>query len=640
MLSFVPFRHIGLMWLVFVMACDSSIAKAEAGSPTVAELCRRFRNYDQNRDGVVEIQALKPIAHGGASGGRLLVLVEQRLLERYAGLADLTPHIRRLVADLGAEGYRADAIAIELGHAKIHQDGRYLLALRELLRAVKKKDQLAGVILLGHFPDAYLVRTCNWRRSGTIALHKKQESQKSYENVPYLRRVPEEVACRADVVLADLDGRWEDVYVQPQTQLEAITAVFPDGVPPKEGLCADIERRFVAYEDFFHIADGQLAVREVRGSTGKSAPSILLVDENRDHECGLADRGLLNVIARPDIRVSRLDARDVALRPRRDVVGVDGCGLLDAQGKPRAVRFASKEQVPNWREAIWEPDPQLERRLLVEYLSRNHAFRTRSASVAWRPASFACELRSGYREVCRAADDWKAADPAKADIHGHPSVAQFVDWLRYPAVLRTLRAHSDPQVSQLGKGDIDELDARVGGPAWSWARRGDRLEPSLTAACGNGTINWFLLHTLWENRAIAPEPAFYIHTGCNGISPSGAEKLPYDHPAYGRRQGAESLLFFANGLALVGRAKVYYDEPREFSEVFGQGRTFGDAWAHYYEIESTSPQGGDIGRKRAYYWSVLGDWTLRLARPETNHKSRAGNRSLTSMSRQPVRNSP
>ncbi len=127
------------MWLVLAPAWDPSIAHAETDAPMAVELCRRFRNYDQNGDGVVEIRALAPIAHGGAAGDRLLVLVEQRILEPLDGAEDLGPHIKRLVSDLAAEGYRADAMAVELGHAKIHQDGRYLLALRELLRPSSKK---------------------------------------------------------------------------------------------------------------------------------------------------------------------------------------------------------------------------------------------------------------------------------------------------------------------------------------------------------------------------------------------------------------------------------------------------------------------------------------------------------------------
>lgn len=92
----------------------------------------------------------------------------------------------------------------------------------------------------------------------------------------------------------------------------------------------------------------------------------------------------------------------------------------------------------------------------------------------------------------------------------------------------------------------------------------------------------------------------------------------YDDRRYGLRQGAEALLFFGNGLALVGRAKVFYDEPREFAATLARGETFGAAWARYFAVESEAEKwsrvGGDIGRKRSYFWSVLGDCSLRLAR--------------------------
>jgi hypothetical protein len=111
-----------------------------------------------------------------------------------------------------------------------------------------------------------------------------------------------------------------------------------------------------------------------------------------------------------------------------------------------------------------------------------------------------------------------------------------------------------------------------------------------------------------------------LHTGCHGISPPGAAKLAFDHPSYGRRGGGESLLFYGRGLAMVGRAKVFYDEPRGFAQELAAGRTMGHAWAHYFDAEarvSWSQAGEDIGRKRAYFWSILGDWTLRLQRPTT-----------------------
>ena len=367
---------------------------------------------------------------------------------------------------------------------------------------------------------------------------------------------------RADIVLSDLDGRWEDVYVQPKTRLAAITAVFRAGFARKGGRCADIEQRRVTFEDFFHIADGRLEVSVIRDPDGKSATSILLADDDRDHECGMADRERPNAIARaghPNL-TSGCPGRSIAAAPRCG--GVDGTRLLDERGRPRSVRFASKEKVPNWRDAIWEPDPRLERRLLAEYLSRNHAFRTRSARVAWRPASFTCCLcQSGYSEVLRRGRRLGTGRPSDGRYSRASHPGAVCRLAAIPGRAATLRAHSYSEGSQLGKGGLEELDARVGGKAWSWSRHGDTLQPSLSAACRSGLINWFLLRTLWENGAVAPEPAFYLHTGCNSISPPGANKLPYDHPAYGRRQGTESLLFFANGLALVGHSKVFYDEP-------------------------------------------------------------------------------
>ena len=152
-------------------------------------------------------------------------------------------------------------------------------------------------------------------------------------------------------------------------------------------------------------------------------------------------------------------------------------------------------------------------------------------------------------------------------------------------------------------GDIAALEELAGGTAWSWSRAGDRLVPSLQSACHTGKLDWFLLRTLWENGALSDEPAFYHHTGCHGISPPYAKIRAFDHPSYGVRQGGEALLLFGRGLALIGRAKVFYDEPKRFAETLAAGGTWGDAWRRYYEEESKAPTwgkaGGDIGRKRA-----------------------------------------
>jgi hypothetical protein len=62
---------------------------------------------------------------------------------------------------------------------------------------------------------------------------------------------------------------------------------------------------------------------------------------------------------------------------------------------------------------------------------------------------------------------------------------------------------------------------------------------------------------------------------------------------------------------------VFYDEPRDFWKTMGAGGTWGDAWKTYFEVESKDAQlaKDGIGRKRAYFWSLLGDFTLRLPKP-------------------------
>ena len=133
------------------------------------------------------------------------------------------------------------------------------------------------------------------------------------------------------------------------------------------------------------------------------------------------------------------------------------------------------------------------------------------------------------------------------------------------------------------------------------------LEPSGAA--------WYTYLSLWDSGLLPDSDALYLHTGCHGISPPGAESRSFQHASYGRRAGGESMLFYAQGLALIGRAKVFYDEPRGFAQELAAGHTMGEAWARYFAEEANSSwrqAGGDIGRKRSYFWSVLGDWTLRL----------------------------
>ncbi|MCB9890835.1 MAG: hypothetical protein H6832_02265 [Planctomycetes bacterium] len=592
------------------------LCSAAQAEESLEALCTKFRRHDQDRDGKPELLSLKVVTKQGSSGSLVLILVENRLDEPPFSNA-LQPRIRRLVEDLAAEGRQAAAIRVALAVDGRHRDGRFVLALRDFLRAVhslcvRNGTELEGCVLLGHFPDAFLVRTCNWRKKETVTIKTSDGEKRVFRDTAYVRRVPEDVAHRADIVLADLDGAWEHVYVEAPSRFPRTIAAFDKAIPAHGGVCVALEEGTIEFEDAFHISDGKLEVL-LRADGGQD---IRLFDRSADHECSDADRVRPNIIAHPDIHVSRIDARGAAEGARTDVEDAHGKKLLDASGQPQALHFENKAAVPDWR-SLWEHDPLMECRLLAEYLDRNHAYRTGEAEVAWRPASLACGLGSGFGDVVRAAKDWDEFEPDEADVHGQPELVRVAEWLGYPAVLRTLRAHSDPWGSVFGKPAVRALDEAVKTP-WSFTQRGDTLVPSLEVACQNGKLDWFLLRTLYENDLVVKSPSIYVHTGCHGISPPGAAKVAFDDPGYGRRQGAESILFFGNALALIGRAKVFYDAPRGFCEALGEGKTVGAAWARYFELESQAESwsrvGGDIGRKRSYFWSLLGDFTLKLRR--------------------------
>ncbi len=587
-------------------------------------LCAQFSGHDFDRDGRAEIDQLRLLQdEEGSQRPLVLVLVEQRLLEPLDGAADLHPPLQQLRQDLTVDGWDSALLSVALPASVEHRDGLVLLALREFLRGVRQERDLAGVLLVGRFPDAYLVRTCNWRKKEDLVLHRGSDAQRSYSSTPFVRRVPEPVAHRADIVLADLDGHWEDLYVGPRVELPAVYAVFPDGVPQRGGACVDVQQSGIAFEDFFHVRDGMLEVAPlVKPAEGEAAWVVRVFDDHGDLECTPADRAFPNALARPEIHVSRIDPSGIALSPDPGLTDADGVSLMGEDGQVQSLRFASAEAVPAWNGELWVADPLLERRLLADFLERNHAFREGPDAAAFRPASIACDLGSGYARMRRASPAWKDLSEATADVHGRPDLTDFVDWLQLPAVLRTVRAHSDPWGSVFRRADTAALDAYftstpTGGPL-SWTPQGERLVPSLQKAAGGGKLDFFLLRSIWESGLASETSSLYLHTGCHGISPPGAANRPFDHPNYGLRGGGEALLFFGGGLAMVGRAKVFYDEPRGFAEELAAGGTIGHAWARYYAEEGASTwskAGGDIGRKRSYFWSVLGDWTLRCIAP-------------------------
>ena len=352
------------------------------------------------------------------------------------------------------------------------------------------------------------------------------------------------------------------------------------------------------YEDCFFIDDAQLEIVE------RTADSLTIKCdyETARPEVAQRDRESNNPLAQPEIMVSRINPLHVAVvQPSRN---------LDENGIPRAV--AKSAGSPN-KSFVRAPD--FERRLLTEYLNRNVAHRNgQLADDANRVACLWTDLQTPSK---------KYFSKLSAQLDGTTSFPRadavaFARFVQTPAIIKGVSAHSNPSCSVLMKGyKPEELAGVTGGNYWYWKQDGDQYVPSYNDRAVRDRAHFSLLKTLWANGKLDHVGgSFYIHGGCEAISPANAAKEPYHSPKYGGHgQISESLLFYANGLALIGRSKVFYDIPRGFDQSFSVDRgRFGDILVKYFEVEAADENvGRDVaGRNRCYFWSIIGDWTLRL----------------------------
>ncbi|HEX6812337.1 MAG TPA: hypothetical protein VF384_11985 [Planctomycetota bacterium] len=590
----------------------ASLAPLAAQSP-LADVVKAFAPCDIDGDGIAEVERLESLHEAGDTKSPLVVIVveaslllvpqgdEARTRIGPEAADELRERVLRYGADVAAAGFRAVVVGATVHHGPPHQDGRTVLALRRLFQRLHATSPMAGAVLVGHFPDALLVRTCNWRRNEPLSLPGVDGKPVAIDaKITNVRCVPEIVAHRCDVVLADLDGAWEDVYVPGPAALPSVTAVFGDQVPDAGGACVAMQTSEMKVVDVFHVRDGA-AVAD------REAFTVALDAADRDHECAAADKLLGNPLAQPDIAVSRIDARGIALR------------CSEENFASAFYAFSAKDPVPMpeaplQRNVRWSPDAQRERAFLIDYFDRNHAFRTKPLPKEHRkPASASHELGSGLASLRAADPSWREFAEAGYDVPGADLLA-LMRWLQRPAVLRTLRAHSDPWGAQFAATDPAALTKELGTP-WAWVREGERYVPSWKDHKG-GRADYAFYRALHDKKVLSDNPYLLIHTGCEAMSPPGSVEHAYDSRHYGLRAHAESILFFTPCLAIVGRAKVFYDEPRGFCEALAAGATFGDAWRRYFAVEGDAKDwnevGDDIGRKRSYFWSVIGDWTLRL----------------------------
>lgn len=570
--------------------------------------CRNYATLDRNGDGIMEIESLRAVTTArGVGRGAVLVAVEERLWSRDGSAADLQPALRRFVSDIARDGFHTGLAVTRLHASARHQDGETVLALRQWVQAVYRQvPDLKSLVLVGNFPAPFLVRQYYWRRTDGLTLLAGTAAARTWNAVSHVRSIAEVIAMPGDIVLADLDGNWDEAYRRLPEQVAGLLAAFPDD--PKGEVTEFHQRTAERYEDFFMVQDGYW-----EEYPGPGAKRRFVFPGERNAECAVADLRRVNVLAQPEIAVGRINALHAAIEPNPDIRGVRGEGLLDAEGRPQAVEFASPDVVPS-PTILWRTSSTLERRLLQEYFDRNHAYRHATASPAWLPASITTEWGSSVPDMQSGVPGWRNASAPLLDIRNpKTTIADFAAWMARPALARAIKAHA----GSTGFGfeppaDYAAYGSAVGPGFWWWTKQGARLVPDPRPL--GGWVNYGLLRSLYENRKLSGAPAFYLHTGCEGMQPAHFVREPYNSGLYGQWQIAEALLMLGDGLALVGRGKVFYDEPREFWKCMGEGGTFGDAWRRYFDVESADAElaADGIGRKRAYFWSVIGDCTLSL----------------------------
>ena len=596
----------------------------------IAPIMARYRNYNINGEPSPEIVSLDYAAFENATenipaDGRLvLVLIEPRILDAIAGAGpddELSSRLIRFKGDLRAEGYYSRFILTNVYRGNINQDGRSVIALRRFLRDVKTAQQnLEGIIMVGAFPETALLRRWIW------APDFAQDIMGVHHTDQYLALSPELVDTRTDIILGDLTGNWEALYHEADFTVQSIIA-YPDaatkatswanGAFVNSGTFSSSIFRIenVTYRDVFYIDDASASILERRDS----APQLLRMQLNSNllnPEISPDDNSRANKIARPDIFVSRINALNIAVDPDPALRGTDGHAFLDASGNPQSVTSAANIVPANQTGLFTFRNPLLERRLYNSFFDRNHRFRVGAfGSHPFRVGAISGTPEfdpNGYAALINnASNSFQAA----LVVH-NANLAEYVHFFKQPSAFKYVIAHSSMWNSGFqSTATPAQLLGEVGGNPLHWSKSGNQYLPSFEGF--GGTADLFLHRAMWHNNTLRDAGAsIIIHGGCDVNAAYGTMNYPYQSPSYAGWQNAEGILFCTNAVALLARAKVFNDSPWGFPEGFRNNdrATVGMAFKNYYEAQSNdnSIATNYAQNKRAYNWSLNGDWSVRL----------------------------
>lgn len=392
----------------------------------------------------------------------------------------------------------------------------------------------------------------------------------------------------------------------------------------------------VYWEDIFYLREDFVDRLTSVNGIGDNVSVRITSTAQRHPELTTADRSLPNPIARAEIMVSRIDAKGVSVNPvfldrfgntLRDRFGNEP---LDTNGRPQALEF--DRTIPYEFSAPllqWRHDPLLEQRVIADYFDRNHSHRMGVAHASQYRTSAVTEANSGLISPWLMNQELRKADPTGLQTSvefDQANMFMYIMSLREPSVLRGIASHSNALGSQFA--DVHNpylIELALGGTPFAWEQTSTngRWQFTPSAASIGGWADWKVARSLWSNKTLLyTGQSFYFHDGCSITVPDeNWPNMSYDDKDYGFKNNADSILFYQNGLALMGRGKVFYDTPAGFtSAVNAAGGRFGYGWRATFITEGnnaalkpgTNADARVLNNKKSYFWDLRGDWTVKL----------------------------
>ena len=434
------------------------------------DIVAKYDGYDLDGDGIKEIESLRflsfenPLASVDPAQKLMVAIVEPRLFanvpgSRYTG-DELLERLANLKQDLFREGRAAKFLFLQVksSNEPAYPGGKMLLAMREFFRDIRRVfTNFEGALLIGSFPDAmvtHLWPEYNTRDKDGVLL-------KWYGQGGFLFSGP-----HFDIVLADLDGNWRNLYHESvvldrhsffitsdttvstslgnaKVVLTNPRIVLNDNDQPTPGP--------LTLHDTFFINDALYTVTSLPDGTTRVEFNVT----GSDPEVGQQDKGRQNPVATPKICVSRINARSIAVKPPSPL-------LLDADGKPQQAQGVPPHSV-NMED--WHHDPNLERTLLIDYFDRNHAFR--SGKFANQSFSISLiEAGLGTTAVNQGLDGLNCS----RDEVPNATLLDFTRWLKRPGIFRAIATHADCHSTFFRQDDQQAalLELESGGHPWRW----------------------------------------------------------------------------------------------------------------------------------------------------------------------------